>query len=73
METQMTTRIFRIVPMDSSGNVCSNTIFTEDASRAAAAVFDGDDVSIAEVDFERCEVAFCKITGHTEQGCHNDR
>jgi hypothetical protein len=54
----MTTRVFRIVPRDYRGDVCGNTIFTIDVKAAAAAFFDGDDVSVANAEFEACGVVF---------------
>tara|TARA_R110000782_G_scaffold56849_1_gene118939 strand:+ start:256 stop:465 length:210 start_codon:yes stop_codon:yes gene_type:complete len=61
----MTTKIFRIVPMDYSGNACGNAVFTEREAVAAAAIFDGDDVSFSEVEFEQCEVLFVKVPSYT--------
>jgi hypothetical protein len=54
----MTTRVFRIVPRDARGEVCSNTTFTIDVKAAAVAFFDGADVSVANAEFTACGVVF---------------
>jgi hypothetical protein len=54
----MTTRVFKIIPMDYSGEVCGNTIFTQDVKSAAAAFFDGDMVYVADMAFKACGVVF---------------
>jgi hypothetical protein len=54
----MTTRVFKIVPTNYSGEVCGNTIFTIDVKAAAIAFFEGDDVSVANAEFEACGVVF---------------
>ena len=54
----MTTRVFKIIPMNFSGEVCGNTIFTQDVKSAAAAFFDGDMVYVADMAFKACGVVF---------------
>jgi hypothetical protein len=54
----MTTCVFQIIPINYSGEVCGNTIFTQDVKAAAAAFFDGDLVYTADVDFKACGVVF---------------
>jgi hypothetical protein len=54
----MTTRVFKIVPTNYSGEVCGNTTFTINANTASAAFFDGDMVYVADMAFKACGVVF---------------
>tara|TARA_R110000824_G_scaffold343974_2_gene530648 strand:+ start:612 stop:812 length:201 start_codon:yes stop_codon:yes gene_type:complete len=60
----MTTRVFKIIPISYSGEVCGDTTFTQNAEKAAAAFFDGAMVYTADVAFKACGVVFSTSIEH---------